>query len=188
MNKQNLLSPNLLLKVECPTWYAVYTKPRSEKKVAERLQQGGIIAYCPTYTTIKQWSDRRKKVVLPVFVSYVFVIVKRSEYNLVLQDPGILNYVYHLGKAAVISERDMVRLKLFLGDLKPGELPVVRPIQAGDRVRVEVGPLAGYEGSMQDQTRRKVLILLEPLGIIVELEQAQISLVSQHQIKHFGGI
>jgi len=61
------------------TWMAVYTKPRSEKKVAERLEKAGIEVYCPLQTVIKQWSDRKKKIKIPVFPSYVFVHVGESE-------------------------------------------------------------------------------------------------------------
>ena len=42
-------------------WLAIYTNSRAEKKVEERLIKEGIEAYCPTYTTVKQWSDRKKK-------------------------------------------------------------------------------------------------------------------------------
>ena len=52
-------------------WRAVYTKPRSEKKVAERLEEQGSEVYCPTQINLRQWSDRKKKVSAPVFPSYV---------------------------------------------------------------------------------------------------------------------
>ena len=56
-------------------WYVIYTKPRSEKKVAERLSEDGVEVYCPMIKTIRQWSDRKKKVLLPMFPGYVFVHV-----------------------------------------------------------------------------------------------------------------
>jgi transcription antitermination factor NusG len=57
-------------------WSAIYTRSRNEKKVAERLNASGIKVYCPTQTTLKQWSDRKKKVTEPIFKSYVFVQYK----------------------------------------------------------------------------------------------------------------
>ncbi len=173
VNREN--GPQMsLLKLDVARWYAVYTKPRAEKRVADRLSREGIHTYCPTYTTIRQWSDRRKKVVLPVFVSYVFVHVKRNQYHQVLKDPGVLNYVFYLGKVAIVSDSDIISLKQFLGDLKPDEYPVSRTIQPGDRVKVETGPLAGFEGIVNNGTRRKVFVFIDPLGIIVEIDKVKV--------------
>ena len=55
-------------------WLVIYTKPRSEKKVSQRLKEMGIMIFCPTVTTVRQWSDRKKKVEVPLFNSYVFVL------------------------------------------------------------------------------------------------------------------
>ena len=55
------------------SWYVVYTKPKWEKKVAERLNEIGITAYCPFITKVSQWSDRKKKIEVPLFNSYIFV-------------------------------------------------------------------------------------------------------------------
>ncbi len=164
-----------LLKPDRPCWYAVYTRPRAERKVAERLEKEGIRAYCPTYTTIRKWSDRRKKVVLPVLACYVFVQVRLVDYKSVLQDPGVVQYVYFQGKPAMIQNREMKGLMRFLGDLKERDKPVVRPIQQGDRVAIQQGPLAGLEGVVKDRTRRKAFLLLEPLGVVVEIEERYVA-------------
>lgn len=169
-NSAVLSSAHGLIKLDKPRWYAVYTKPRSEKKVAERLIVNEIETYCPTYVTIRQWTDRRKKVILPVFVSYVFVHVNREDYSTVLKDPGVLNYVYHVGKPAIVPNVDMERLQRFLGDLQPDEQPIVSNLRVGDRVRIQEGPLTGKEGSLKDRTRRKAFLVLESLGLIVEIE------------------
>ena len=58
-------------------WYVIYTKPKNEKKVAERLQQIEIEVFCPLVTVVKQWSDRKKKIQIPLFNSYVFVFIDR---------------------------------------------------------------------------------------------------------------
>src|SRR3546814_17900290 len=54
-------------------WYALYTKPRNEKKLTSLLQAKGMTAWCPMQETLKQWSDRRKKVKAPLISSYIFV-------------------------------------------------------------------------------------------------------------------
>ena len=63
-----------------PNWYAVYTKPRSEKKLADRLNEHGIEAYLPLRKTLKQWSDRKKMVEEPLITSYVFVNITNENY------------------------------------------------------------------------------------------------------------
>ena len=60
-------------------WYAVYTKPRWEKKVNSLLLQKGIEVYCPLNKVRRKWSDRIKTIEEPLFKSYVFVKIKDEE-------------------------------------------------------------------------------------------------------------
>ena len=92
-------------------WYAIYTKPRNEKKVADKLEAIGIESYCPTITSIKQWSDRKKKVTSPVLPSYVFVKITEPRRNEVFDVSGVVRYVFWLGKPAVIREEEIKLLK-----------------------------------------------------------------------------
>ena len=71
-------------------WYVIYTKPRNEKKVADRLKHLGIDVYCPMITMIKQWSDRKKKVQIPLLNSYVFVNLNEKDRELVFQVSGVV--------------------------------------------------------------------------------------------------
>ena len=59
-------------------WYVIYTRPRWEKKVASLLQAKAIEHYCPLNRVMKQWSDRKKIVLEPLFKGYIFVKVKES--------------------------------------------------------------------------------------------------------------
>ena len=59
-----------------PTWYAIYTKPRTEKKACEELTCKGISTYLPVVKTLKQWSDRKKWVEKPYFPGYLFVRIR----------------------------------------------------------------------------------------------------------------
>ena len=54
-------------------WLVIYTKPRQEKKLAERLQQAGYTVYCPTQRMKKRWSDRWKWIEQPLFTSHIFI-------------------------------------------------------------------------------------------------------------------
>ena len=74
-------------------WYAVYTRPRFEKQVVKALLDQGIEGYLPLIKTMRQWSDRKKMVEVPLFSSYVFVHINRSAYDQVLQTQGVVKYI-----------------------------------------------------------------------------------------------
>ena len=83
-------------------WYAVYTKPGSEKKLADRLNEKGIEAYLPMRRTLKQWSDKKKMVDEQLITSYVFVHVFQKNYLTELNTPGAVKYIRFCGKPFVI--------------------------------------------------------------------------------------
>jgi transcription antitermination factor NusG len=76
-------------------WYAIYTKPRWEKKVNTILSQKGIESWCPIQRIERQWSDRKKIVEEPLFKSYVFVRISEAEKNEVIITGGVLNFVHY---------------------------------------------------------------------------------------------
>ena len=119
-------------------WYVLYTKPKWEKKVTEKLQQIGITAYCPVISKVQQWSDRKKKVEMPLFSSYVFVQVEERDRNAVFAVSGVIRYLFWLGKPAIVKDREIVAIQQWL--LEPDFFEVeVRTWQPGDRVVLEQG-------------------------------------------------
>jgi len=64
-------------------WYVLYTKPKWEKRAAEQLSKFGINCYCPMIKKVQQWSDRKKKVEVPLFNHYLFVQIAEKDKNLV---------------------------------------------------------------------------------------------------------
>jgi len=178
MNAKNLISLTNtgITKIDSPHWYAIYTTPRAEKKVAERLHAAGFVSYCPTYVTIRQWSDRLKKVKIPVFTGYVFVKIRKCQRIEILQDQGALNFVYHLGRPARILDIEMEQLQFFLGDLKANQKPLIRHIHPGDQISVVEGPFKGKEGFVKKATHRKAFVILKHLGLVVELDKNQVAL------------
>jgi len=148
-------------------WYALYTKARSEKKVAERLEKQGFEVYCPTVTTLRQWSDRKKKVTVPVFSSYVFVKVREQDRHRVLQDAGVMNFVFWLGKPAIVRDEEIEQLKVFLGEFQDRDF-TVKALQPGDAVTLQQGAFAGEKGRVEKVGNKKIYILLESVGLIVE--------------------
>jgi transcriptional antiterminator RfaH len=75
-------------------WYVVYTKPKWEKKVAERLNEIGVVAYCPLISKTSQWTDRKKTVQVPLFNSYIFVQLEEKDRSSVFDVVGAVRYLF----------------------------------------------------------------------------------------------
>lgn len=128
-------------------WYAIYTAPKAEKKVAERLQEKHIEVYLPLRRELKQWSDRKKWVDEPVFRSYLFVRIEEKDYFNVLNTLGVVKYVSFGGKAAVIPDRQIDTLKRLMLENIDFEVAEAH-IPRGSPIRVNAGPMIGLYGEL----------------------------------------
>ena len=152
-----------------PVWYAVYTRSRTEKKTVDDLTERGIEAYIPLRKVLRQWSDRKKLVVVPLINSYVFVRIEPSQYFEVLSSPGVVRYVYYCGHPAAIPEPQIDILKAIAGsDVEVESIPSKMP--PGTRVRINAGPLCGIEGELSRFAgRNKVVIRIGQLDHTIML-------------------
>jgi transcription antitermination factor NusG len=142
-------------------WYAIYTRPRWEKKVAERLDEKGIENYLPLIKTLKLWSDRKKWVQEPLFRSYIFVHISENEYLSSLQTPGVVRYVTFEKKRVSIPPVQIEAIRQFIesGDDLLSHSP---EMHIGDKVSVMRGPLKGLEGTLVEfQNKHRVRIMIE---------------------------
>lgn len=152
-------------------WFAIYTRPKNEKKVAEQLLKIGIEAYCPVVTQMKQWSDRKKKVESPLISSYVFVNLEEKKRNTVFEVHGIVRYLYWLGKPAIIQDHEINLLKHNLkGILTSVE---VEGIQPGDSLTITKGPFQGKEGIVSQVEKNKIRLVLKELGVLVTISREE---------------
>src|ERR1700758_5679546 len=94
-----------------PAWYAAYTHPRHEKKVAQQLQERGIEPFLPIYRSVRKWKDRRKELDLVLFPGYVFVHTPLRERLRVLQLPGVVRFVSFNGQPAALPGDDIEALR-----------------------------------------------------------------------------
>lgn len=153
-----------MLKEVSPKWYPVYTRSRAEKQAFELLQKKGIEVYLPLQKTLKQWSDRKKWVVEPLFKSYLFVRITQKQQTEVLMTKGIVRFLYQSGRIADMPEQQINEIQLLLtSDI---ELEVTAEhIAAGEKVVIKAGPLIGMMGEMVSYKSQKQLIIrLENLG------------------------
>jgi transcription antitermination factor NusG len=147
-------------------WFAVYTRPRWEKKVHRLLEEKGIESYCPLNKVHRKWSDRIKIVDEPLFKSYVFVKVNEEEKTLVRMTQGVVNFIYWLGKPAIIKEKEIETIKKFLNDHHDVEVRAI-DIKAGKKVMVQSGILMGKEGVVKKVLHKKVEVVIESIGFVL---------------------
>jgi transcription antitermination factor NusG len=152
-------------------WLAVYVKSRTEKKALKELQDEGIEAYLPLQNKLRQWSDRKKWVEIPLIPGYIFVWVSRREYENVLQSNYTVCYVTFEGVAAIIPNKQIDDLKLMLTH-RESDIEITRQtFEAGQIIKVIAGPMIGLVGKLvRIKGKDKVAIELEQLGYSALIE------------------
>jgi transcriptional antiterminator RfaH len=124
-------------------WFAIYTQSRTEKKVFERLTKADFEAFLPLTTVVKQWSDRKKKVKVPLINSYVFVNTSRKKINNLLKIPGVVGVLKYLGKPAIIKNFEISNLKIIVNTIEEVELIDEIDLKEGEDVEVISGAFSG---------------------------------------------
>jgi transcriptional antiterminator NusG len=154
-------------------WLVFYTKSRQEKKVNEQLQRVGFEVFLPTHKVLRQWSDRKKKVEVPLFNSYIFV--KGEEHNIqtILEIPGVAWVIKLNGQPAELRETEVGTIKRLI---ETGFSIEVVGDQAdqwkeGDKVKIADGPLKGLLGTVgRGMDSDKFLILIESINQVIRVE------------------
>jgi transcription antitermination factor NusG len=158
-----------------PCWYAMVVKPRHEKTVAAGLRVQGFHEFLPTYTARHRWSDRSKRVELPLFAGYVFGSFDLRDRLRVTKTPGVRSIVSFANTPCPVPNTEIEAIKMAVESGLPLEpWPLVR---AGQQVRVESGPLSGLEGVLlKDKGFYRVVIEVSLLNrsMAVEIERSMI--------------
>jgi transcription termination/antitermination protein NusG len=144
-------------------WYALYTRPRWEKKVAELLDAKQIENYCPMQKLEKNWSDRKKIILEPLFKSYVLVRLAPKAHIPVLQTDGVIAFVTFQGKPAVIRDEEIDTVKQFLQDYEQIQVERI-DVNVNDEVTIINGPLMQQTGQVMEVNNRMVKVMLPSLG------------------------
>lgn len=151
------------------TWFVIYTKSRQEIKVTDRLAAIGIEAYCPTITETKLYSDRKKKIVRPILFSYVFVRLNEKERSLVFQIPGVVRYVFWLGKPAKVKQQEIDILKNNINGTYSDI--IVSNLGKGDNLLISSGPFKNNNGTVIFVNKNKIRLALSGLGVLLTLSR-----------------
>jgi len=141
----------------------VYTKPRWEKKVYSLFCEKGFEAYCPLNRVRKKWSDRIKWVEEPLFKSYVFVHVAESEQTKVRMISGVVNFVYWLGKPAVVLDKEIQIIRKFLDEYTDVRAEPLQ-LETNDKITIQRGVLMDRKAKVIKVLNNKVKVVIESIG------------------------
>ena len=139
------------------SWYAIYTRPRHEKKVHLQLTDKKFEAFLPLITRKRQWKDRKKKVEMPLFSSYLFVEFDYKYRFDVLETDGVVKIVNFNGVPAVVPDWQIESLKQML--TFPRTLQLETYIRPGEIVEVTEGPMRGIRGTVVNRKNANRLVL-----------------------------
>jgi transcription antitermination factor NusG len=158
-----VINEGLIRKTE---WYALYTRHQHERIVAGSLSSRGFEIFLPLYEEIRNWSDRRKRISLPLFPCYVFVRTSLDRKLDILVTAGVHGIVSFDNHPAPVPQSEMDDLRRIARLVRIEPRPFLR---YGDWVRVNSGPLEGVEGFL---VRRKGL---SRLVLSVEMLQKSVA-------------
>ncbi|RAR47250.1 UpxY family transcription antiterminator [Flavobacterium lacus] len=153
-------------------WYALYTKPKKEIKIAQQLEKLGFTVYIPTKIEVKSWSDRKKKVVSPLFSSYVFIQIEDTKRSTVFIIDGIMNYVYWLGKPAVIRAKEIEVMQQELA--KPNDDVMILPLVKGECIQIKETAFRGQNAIVEYVSNNKVHLNLPSLGFKLIIKRSKL--------------
>ena len=152
------------------SWYVLYTKPRCEKKVEEELLSLGIQAYCPTRYEVRHWSDRKKRIEIPLLPSMVLVNVKDEHISRVFESSLVVRYMFWLGERAIVRQSEIDILKKYLN----GNYKIINSklldIKVGDSL--SLSSFNNEKGIINRISNNNIWIYLKSLGYTVKLKLA----------------
>ena len=143
----NIITTTHIKKQVEPKWYAVYTNPRAEKQVRDRLKEAAVEVFLPLQKTYRIWSDRKKLVEVPLLSSYVFVKVVPLEFPRVYQASGVVRFITFEGQPASIPQNQIDNLRLLINSDTEIEVTSEK-FEKGDFVEVIRGSLIGLTGEL----------------------------------------
>lgn len=155
-------------------WYAIYTRPRAEKQVYQRLMESNIESFLPLQKTMRVWSDRKKLVEKPLLSSYVFVRTNYKSFPQVYKTNGVVKFISFEGQPVSIPQKQIDNLRLIINSDAEVEVTSER-FATGDCVEVVNGSLIGLTGELiKIGTNSRVVVRIDRLdqNLILKIPKA----------------
>jgi transcription antitermination factor NusG len=152
-------------------WLVFYTKSRQEKKVHDLLTRRGFEVFLPLQKVMRQWSDRKKKVEVPLFNSYIFVRADADKIPHILQTPGIAWNIRHNDKPAILQPKEVDLINQFLSSGLLIDVSKSERFEIGDHVEIMDGQLKGIKGQLiRTATGDRFMLSFESIGTSIQVE------------------
>lgn len=151
-------------------WYVVYTKPKWEKRSTEQLTLLGVNCYCPMIKKIVQRSDRKVKVEVPLFNHYMFVQIAEKDRNMVFLSPGVVRYLFWLGRHAIVKDKEIETIKEWLNGGDTATEISVMQYQIGEKITLNSGPFCEQTAIVKDITKTHHVLILESIGYVLKVK------------------
>ncbi|MBP1607973.1 MAG: putative Transcription termination/antitermination factor NusG [Acidobacteria bacterium] len=169
----DLLDPSM----NKPSWYAVCTRSRFEKKLLWELTERSVEVFLPMREILSRWKDRKKRIWIPLFSGYIFVNHINTPENRyrVLNVPGAVRFVSINGRAEPVPDYQIDAVRRFLeANIAVDPYPYM---QVGRRVEIIAGPLKGIQGILVQKKGRFRFVLKVDLiqqAVSVEVDASDI--------------
>lgn len=150
-------------------WHVLYTKSRTEKAVAAKLDSMGIEVYCPVLKTKRRWSDRWKWVEEPLFGSYCFVRLAENERDIVFTVKGVVRYLFYCGKPAVVRQEEIELLKRWLNEYDHNQIST-KAFTPTDKVVLKSGALIDQTAEVVRNEGNFLMLKLDDLGMMIKVD------------------
>jgi len=150
-------------------WYVLYTHSRAEKKVTKRIEELAMDSFLPLHTISRQWSDRVKKVEVPLFPNYVFAYTKEDNIPKLMRVEGVACLLSFGGKWATIREQEIVTIRQIVNTGQQIQIEKGQ-IRKGQRIRICKGNLAGVEGVLVEESgKNRFLLAIDSLDQLLSI-------------------
>jgi transcription antitermination factor NusG len=162
-------------------WHVVYTRPKSERKVAAKIADMGIESYLPMYKVVRQWSDRKKRLIVPLFPNYVFVKVNTLCRGYLFSIKELVRFVSIEQKPVVVRENEITTIQRIL--CEDVEVLPEEYFQEGMRVRIGQGQFAGLEGVIAKRcSKTRLIIKIDGLmkAFSINLSACHVEMLDMH--------
>jgi transcription antitermination factor NusG len=157
-------------------WFALQVRSQRENYVADQLSAKGYELFLPLYTCRKRWSDRIKKIELPLFPGYLFCRFDPYDRLPILKTPWLLRIVGFNHIPAPVDEEEIGSVRILVASGAAAQpWPFAR---VGERVRIESGPFRGVIGvltQIKGNNKLVVSITLLQRSVAVEVDSALVA-------------
>ena len=159
------------LDIEQPKWFAVYTKYKCEKYVAEHLKTKNIEVYLPLLNRVKVYASKTKRYQVPLISCFVFVRITKAEYIKVLETEYVLNFLKQRRDLISIPDNEINLLKRLVGEYETSLYEDKIDWKLGQKMEVIAGQLTGLQGVLIEKSNKSDFVVeLQNIGIQLRMQ------------------